>query len=114
MSSIHTPQEKKRLAYQHDRRNGYGQNAKASRKLIPLRKRKGERAYRKLTNQIVAGAVRSADLLADDSIENRVADVAKKRWRKIPDVSLADAIRRKQANSAARLGRKKKNPLPES
>ncbi len=112
MSSIRNPQEKKRLAYQHERRNRYGQHAKASRRLIPLRKKKGVRAYRKHTNQIVAGAARSADLLGDESVENRVADAPKKRWRKVPDVSLAEAIKMKKKWRVLRYGRKTRNAIP--
>lgn len=32
------PQEKKALSYARDRRNGYGENDKSSRKAIPARK----------------------------------------------------------------------------
>ena len=91
-----TPQEKKQLSYERDRRNRYGQNAKASRRLIPLRKAKTKRSYRKRTNQILAAAPKSADLLADDAPENRIAATPKKRWRKVPDVSLKDAIKAKK------------------
>ena len=49
-----TPQEKKRLSYERDRRNAYGENDKGSRKSIPLRKRNVVRAYRKLTKQRLA------------------------------------------------------------
>jgi hypothetical protein len=35
MSTIKNPEEKKRLSLKHDRRNVYGENAKASRKGIP-------------------------------------------------------------------------------
>ena len=112
MSSITNPQEKKHLAYKHERRNRYGQNAKASRKLIPLRKKKGERAQRRATTQIVAGAKNSTDLLGDDSAENRVADVPKKRWRKAPDSSLADAIIMKKNWRVMRYGRRTGKAAP--
>jgi hypothetical protein len=35
---LRSPQEKKALSYELDRRNAYGQNDKAARKAIPLRK----------------------------------------------------------------------------
>lgn len=41
-----TPQEKKSLSYQKDRRNTYGENSKASRKDIPLSKALAIRAER--------------------------------------------------------------------
>jgi hypothetical protein len=46
-----TPQEKKRLSYQRDGRNTYGENDKASRKAIPLRKRLRARAVRRKTRE---------------------------------------------------------------
>jgi hypothetical protein len=49
-----TPQEKKRLSYLRNCRNCYGENAKASRKAIFLRKRWVNRAYRRSTQQIVS------------------------------------------------------------
>ena len=39
-----TPQQKKRESYEKDRRNTYGENAKASCKLIPIRKAGDRRA----------------------------------------------------------------------
>lgn len=104
--STKTPQEKKRLSYERDRRNRYGQNAKASRRLIPLRKAKTKRSYRKRTNQILAAAPKSIDLLADDAPESRIAVVPKKRWRKVPDLSLEDAIKAKKEWRVRRFGRK--------
>ena len=40
------PQEKKRLSYEKDRRNEYGENTAASRKGIGIRKRSVNRANR--------------------------------------------------------------------
>ena len=107
-----TPQEKKRLSYERDRRNRYGQNAKASRRLIPLRKAKAKRSYRKRTNQILSAAAISADLLADNAPENRIAGVAKKRWQKAPDVPLKDAIKAKKEWHVRRFGRKTGKAIP--
>jgi hypothetical protein len=105
--SYKTPQEKKALAYEHDRRNRFGQNAKASRKAIPLRKAKTKRADRKSANQILSTAPKTIDLLADDAPENKIAGIQKKRWRKVPDVSLRDAIQAKNNWRMMRYGRKK-------
>jgi hypothetical protein len=104
--SYKTPQEKKALVYEHDRRNRFGQHAKASRKAIPLRKAKTKRAYRKASNQILTAAPNTTDLLADNAPENRIAEIQKKRWRKVPDVSLRDAIQAKKEWRVKRFGRK--------
>lgn len=75
-----SPQEKKRLSYEHDCRNAFGENDKASRKAIPLRK--------KIANR----KVRHADKMAISSAEDW--DILgpgrqKPDWRKSPDVPLA-------------------------
>jgi len=97
MSSIHTPQEKKRLSYERDRRNVYRENAKASRKAIPLRKKKDHQNDRRVANQLLPVALHTDDLLADDSAENLIADHrAKKkrsRWRKTPDAPLGKVLK---------------------
>jgi hypothetical protein len=51
-----SPAEKKALSYARDRRNAYGQNDKASRKAISLRKRKVNRANRHAARQQLADA----------------------------------------------------------
>jgi uncharacterized membrane protein YgaE (UPF0421/DUF939 family) len=59
-----TPQEKKRLSYERDRRNVYGRSPQASRKRIPLRKALRNRSNRHYENQQVAyqGPTPSEDL----------------------------------------------------
>lgn len=91
-----TPQEKKRLSYDHDRRNVYGENSKASRKAIPLRKAKTKRAYRRHATQSLADAPRHPDLRADNAPENRVLAIQPKRWRKVPDQPLKKHIATQQ------------------
>jgi len=53
MSSIHTPQEKKRLAYQRDHYNRNGESNKAWRKAKPRKKAKARRAFRKASNDLL-------------------------------------------------------------
>ncbi len=96
-----TPQEKKRLSYERDRRNSYGENSKSSRKAIPLRKAKTKRAIRKRATQIVAQAARTDDLLADNAPENCVRSIQPKHWRKDPDAPLKEHV-------AIRLKRRKR------
>lgn len=87
-----SPQQKKRLSYERDCRNAYGENSKSSRKAIPLRKAKTKRALRKRATQTLAQATRTADLLADDAPENRVRSIQPPRWRKIPDRPLKEYL----------------------
>jgi DNA adenine methylase len=77
-----TPQEKKQLSYAHDRRNVYGQNSKASRRAIPRKKRKKNRAYRKATNQILLKN-QSIAVVADD-VDKRIeaASMTITEWKR--------------------------------
>jgi hypothetical protein len=89
-----TPQTKKTQSLKKDRRNGYGENSKSSRKNIPLSKRHTERSFRHATRQALASDfdenVKTHAALED---ENRsLTDVRLKRlqgFHKTPDVPLA-------------------------
>ena len=102
-----SPGEKKALSYAKDRRNCYGENDKASRKAIPLRKAKSHRADRRKA----AGALAAYETLGEEAAaltENAlVKDVGRfKRWQKAPDRTLGDHVAAKQALRAYREGRK--------
>jgi hypothetical protein len=64
-----SPQEKKTLSYRKDRRNTHGENDKASRKLIPLRKALDRRADRRKT-QAALDTVARATEAAKDVVES--------------------------------------------
>lgn len=53
MSSIHTPQQKKRLAYERDHYNRNGESNKAWRRAKPLKKAKARRAFRKASKDLL-------------------------------------------------------------
>ncbi|MFM2389315.1 MAG: hypothetical protein RLZZ437_870 [Pseudomonadota bacterium] len=83
-----TPQEKKALSYSKDRRNTYGQNAKAARRRIPLRKAAAIRA------------ARHGDKVAIATAEvDEVALLPPRRgwWKKSPDEALGKVLARKRA-----------------
>jgi hypothetical protein len=100
MSVERTPQEKKKLSLERDRRNVYGENAKSSRKNIPLGKQLGNRVSRHAADLplgVVAGPFDEgvadlAESLAKD------AEIARRstRFRKRPDAALGDVLKRKQ------------------
>ena len=84
-----TPQEKKALSYAKDRRNLYGENAKASRKAIPLRKRLVNRANRHQFQQSLAAAT---DVPDPEVVEVRALGKRPKRWTKWPDNPLGEVV----------------------
>lgn len=100
-----SPQEKKLLSYTKDRRSDYSANAKASRRLVPLRKRLASRGERKLSSEAVA----EYDFRDPDSVDvvsRKLSGVklAKARFRKDADVPLREHIERQQHFRAVREG----------
>jgi hypothetical protein len=81
-----TPQEKKALSYAKDRRNTYGENAKASRKSIPLSKARAQRAVR-----------RSDKVAIEASVEDVALTRPKPKWKKTPDKPLGEVVKGKLA-----------------
>src|SRR4051812_30401891 len=95
MTERKTPQEKKRLSYSCDRRNDYGENAKSSRKNIPLSKAKSIRQERHEQEQGLRLTYRATS--EDQLVEAELAVVnAKPRWwRKAPDAPLGSVVEAK-------------------
>jgi hypothetical protein len=97
-----TPQEKKQLSYDRDRRSIYGENDKSSRKNIPLSKQRAAQAYRTKTNELLGSVANGAD---PDDVEARVRSVRGKgtssriSWRKTPDVPLRHWLEWRKRNA---------------
>jgi hypothetical protein len=92
-----TPQQKKAESYAKDRRNTYGENAKSSRKNIARKKRRQNRAERRLASQAFAGERREVDAEWMDAIEARVERKRRLWWPKAPDEPLGVVVRAKLA-----------------
>ena len=90
-----TPQEKKRLSYEKDRRNTYGENDKSSRKNIRRRKRYPNRANRRNARQSLSAAVGAADATPLEQAEAALKHRRPKRWRKRADSPLGLVVPRK-------------------
>ena len=84
-----TPQQKKAYSYAQDGRNTYGEDAKSSRKNIPLRKRLVNKANRHADRQLLSEATGAADPDTAEAAEQRAQGRRPKRWRKVPDQRLA-------------------------
>lgn len=80
-----TPQEKKRLSLEKDRRNSFGENDKASRKNIPRAKARVNRANRRADSVALSDAIGVPDDVIDAAAEDAVEGRRRKVWRKIPD-----------------------------
>jgi hypothetical protein len=90
-----TPQEKKRLSHEKDRRNTYGENSKASRKGIPLAKARANRSERHTQDHVLATAVGVENNDALAAVENLVRSTEPRYWRKSPDTPLGEVLDRK-------------------
>jgi hypothetical protein len=90
-----TPQEKKRLSYQRDRRNTYGENDKSSRKNIPRAKRHPNRVNRRVARQSLSAAVGDAGASSLEQMDAELKHRRPKRWRKRADSPLALVVPRK-------------------
>lgn len=99
MSRPKTPQEKKRLSLEKDRRNSFGENDKASRKNIPRAKSQVNRANRRLDTTALAAGVGAPDAVVDDAVEQKVLGRRRKVWRKWPDKRLGKVLDQKRGES---------------
>jgi hypothetical protein len=105
--SFRNPQEKKSLSYAKDRRNAYGENDKASRKVIPARKSGENRKVRRKANHALQG-VPSADemdaALIESSLRHNLERVG--GWKKSPDAPLGHIVEHTKLAREQRHGRK--------
>jgi hypothetical protein len=99
MSKIKSPQEKKRLSLALDRRNVYGENDKASRKLIPKGRQRNHMAERRSANAALfrVKGTPDEDLAAGSEIKTKEATIRVRRsgFKKRPDVPLETVLERK-------------------
>jgi hypothetical protein len=91
-----TPQEKKALSLKKDRRNRWGNNDKAARKIIVLRKAKETRRVRHRNNQAVQTLDPQDEARASLTESNARSEALRRGgWRKDPDEPLGDVIAQK-------------------
>lgn len=94
-----SPQEKKALSYEKDRRNVYGENDKSSRRNIRRNKRMPNRADRHRERRVMATATGPVEQVAAEQAEITLG-VKKsmwhtKRWRKSRDAPLGEVVARR-------------------
>ena len=90
-----TPQEKKKLSYERDRRNVYGEAPHAARKSIPFRKALRNRSNRHYENQQLSYEGVGLDEDLSDEIETRMNHKAPQQWEKHRDAPLGEVIAEK-------------------
>ena len=104
-----TPQQKKQVDYDRERRNTYGEAPHGARKSIPRNKRFGHKSNRAAELVELSSLRHRAGALseetaqwADDSLQGR----RDKRWHKVPDTALGFVVAEKLAARGQREGAK--------
>jgi len=92
-----TPQQKKRLSYEKDRRNTHDGSDKAARKLIPKAKALDIRSERHAQDLALAQALRSNGEDALIAVEVNVRSTKLRQWRKSPDEPLGQVLAKRSA-----------------
>jgi hypothetical protein len=105
-----TPRDKKRLSYQKDRRNDYGESSKSSRKNIARSKARDIRRERRGRNQALGSALGAKNEDQQVAAEVAARTVKRRAWEKTPDVPLGEHVAtqlRKRAGRSYRRARKR-------
>ena len=105
MSRVKNPQEKKRLAYEHDHRNASGQPPKAWRTTKPLKKAKANRAFRKSTNDILQATLHEET--ASQSEVRKAGSILKEKVIDWGNVKLGSYVQMRLKHRKASVGAKK-------
>ncbi|MDO8286278.1 MAG: hypothetical protein Q7T69_14810 [Rhodoferax sp.] len=101
MNIRRTPQQKKALSLERDRRNAYGERGANSRFAIARHKAKDLRRIRRMENAPLGS--RTLVPAEDDLAEAQLRAVAHppRSWKKSPDRPLAENVERKLVRRAA-------------
>jgi len=85
--------EKKQFSYKKDCRNAYGENDKASRRIIRLRKKMISKSYRRTIKDILSTQIDHTDESSIFKVESKTKSTLKKNWKKHPDIPLGEYVR---------------------
>jgi hypothetical protein len=105
-----TPQEKKALSLENDRRNVVAESQSGARDAIARRKQWVNQSHRKAVHQQLSSL--SGEEPADaELVESDVAATKRHDWRKQPDVSLKEALRLRRSRQLDDLGDRPDRPV---
>ena len=106
MKKILSPQEKKLLSYEKDRRNTYGERGSHSRHAIENHNNRDRRAFRRKANQVLATA-QANTAEEPEKLGSQVRAVHRRNWKKCSDRPLRLVVERK-------LERRERNGINQS
>jgi hypothetical protein len=112
MSKLKTPREKKLASLALDARNVYGENDKASRKLIPRRKQESHQALRRAAKRplqnLNSGLGEDVLIQAEADVKTSEIQSTRKAFKKRPDAPLSTLLEYKKTGDWQALTRKRK------
>jgi hypothetical protein len=100
MSKLKSPHQKKAASLTHDRRNVYGENDKATRKNLPRKKARLNRAFRHEVRDGLKVDGAPVEKLELDALDASVTAVRRKKFKKQPDVPLIEYLDRQREKRA--------------
>ena len=103
MKRTRTPQEKKALSLQLDRRNVVAESQWGARDAIAKRKQWVNQSHRKAVHQELS-ALTGAQPADPEAVESAVAAANRHNWRKQPDVSLKQAFALRRSRKPGATG----------
>ena len=92
MKKILSPQEKKLISYQKDRRNTYGERGSHSRHAIENHNNRDRRAYRRKVNQVLAAA-QNITVEEPENLDVEAKAVHRRNWKKCADEPLGKVVK---------------------
>jgi hypothetical protein len=108
VSKVKTPQQKKQLSYEHDRRNTHGENQKSSRKNIPRSKQRSHQDERRSVRQTL---IATQSVPTEDVVDETQSQALKKgrikklqAFRKSPDRPLGEVVKRRLRRRQTKKG----------
>lgn len=91
MKRIRTPQEKKALSLELDRRNVVAESQWGARDAIAKRKQWVNQSHRKAVHQELS-ALSGPSPADPEAVESAIAATKRHNWRKVPDAPLKEAL----------------------
>ena len=100
MSKLKSPRQKKVASLARDRRSVYGENDKATRKNLPRKKARLNRAFRHEVHEGLRVDGAPVGGLELDELDASVSAVRRKKFKKLPDLPLVEFIDRQREKRA--------------
>jgi len=95
VSKVKSPQQKKTLSLQRDRRNVFGENSKASRKNIHRGKQRGHMQERRAVSSLLSRLGEKESLEADVQTRLTIIKSRRRAFKKAPDQPLGIVVKEK-------------------